>query len=66
MVQTLTDNVMMRDPEVQVNRVQNTEEREPPRDAFNNGVVAILGELVDDRSEQQKVDNRPRGCHTTT
>lgn len=49
----------MRRPEIDVHSVENGQEGEPPRDALNDSAVSILGELVNDGSEQQEVNDSP-------
>ena len=46
-------------PEVYVHSVENSEQGETPRDTVNDGAVAVLGELVDDGTEEQNVNNSP-------
>lgn len=49
----------MRNPKVNVDCIQNTEERESPRDTLDDDVVSSLLELVDDGTEEEEVNDRP-------
>ena len=55
-----TNNVVLPGPYIYVDGVQDSEEREPPADAVNDDLLSALKELVDDSSEQQKMNERPR------
>lgn len=55
----LTDDVILRRPEGNVDGIQGSEQGETPGDALNDRAVAIFGELVDDGSEEKQVDDRP-------
>lgn len=46
-------------PEVYVNGVENTEKRQAPRNTVDDDLLSGGGELVDDGSEQQQMDQRP-------
>ena len=46
-------------PDVDVDHVQDGEEREPPANAVNDDLLAALKELVDDSSEEKEMDERP-------
>ena len=50
---------MVRRPQIDVDRVENSEKRETPRDPFNDRAMTVLCELVDDGAKQQKVDDGP-------
>lgn len=50
------NNVMVGCPQVDVNGVEDTEKRETPRNAVDDDLFTGGGELVDDRSEQQQMD----------
>jgi hypothetical protein len=46
---------------VHIDGIENDEEREAPGDAVDNNGLAIIPELVDDRTEEEKVDQGPLG-----
>lgn len=50
---------MVASPEVNVDRVEDTEERKTPGDAVDNDALALGEELVDDGAEEEQVDHRP-------
>ena len=56
-----TDYIVVPGPDVDVDHVQDGEEREPPANAVNDDLLATFEELVDDCSEKEKVDERPAG-----
>lgn len=47
---------MVRGPEIDVDGVEDCEEREAPRDAIDDNLFTSIEELVDDSAEQQQVD----------
>lgn len=61
----LTDDVILRRPEGDVDGVQGGEQGEPPGDALNDGAVAVLSELVYDGTEEQKVYDSPEDASVT-
>lgn len=50
---------MMRRPQINVDSVQHSEQREAPGDTLDDGAVAILSELVNNRAEQEEVNDGP-------
>lgn len=50
-----TDDVVLVSPQVDVDGVQNTKEREAPRDTIDNGLLASWEELVDDSTWPKKM-----------
>ena len=50
---------MVGGPEVDVDGVEEREEREAPGDTVNDDSLAVVEELVDDGSEKQEVNERP-------
>lgn len=54
-----TCDVVRLGPQVRVNDIEDTEQSKAPRDAVNDGALAAGEELVDDRAEEQEVDERP-------
>jgi hypothetical protein len=52
-------NVMLMSPEVDVNRVENDENRETPRNAIDDNPFSVGTELINDGTEEKKVDQRP-------
>ena len=54
-----TRNVVRLSPEVHVDDIEDTEESKAPGDAIDDGTLAAGEELVDDRAEEQEVDERP-------
>ena len=54
-----TRNVVRLSPEVHVDDIENTEESKAPGDAINDGALAAGEELVDDRAQEQEMDQRP-------
>lgn len=55
----LTDDIVLPNPDVDVDGVEDGEQREAPRDAVDDGSFALREELVDDGSEEKEVDDRP-------
>ncbi|CAG8672670.1 1369_t:CDS:2, partial [Acaulospora colombiana] len=53
------DYVVVVSPNVDIDGVEDCQEREAPSNAVNGDLLARVGELVDDITEQQKVDERP-------
>lgn len=53
------DDVMLVGPNVDVDRVEDGEEREAPRDAIDDDALAAGEELVYDSAEKQEMDKRP-------
>lgn len=54
-----TDDVMLMSPEIDVDGVENSQEREAPGDAIDDDLFSGGEELVDDCGEEEKVDKRP-------
>ena len=50
---------MARRPQVDVNCIKKTEQGEPPRDAIDDGPLPSCGELVDNGSEEDEVNEIP-------
>ena len=59
LVATLTDDVVLPAPNMDVDRVEIRQEREPPSNAVNNNTFALREELVDNCAEEQEVDEGP-------
>ena len=55
-----TCNVVVPGPEVDVDGVQDGEEGKTPGDAVDDDLLSAIEELVDDGSEEQEVNERPR------
>jgi len=53
------DDVMLMSPEIDVDGVENSQEREAPGDAIDDDLFSGGEELVDDCGEEEKVDKRP-------
>ena len=56
-----TNDEVVPHPEVDVDGVQDSKEGESPGDTVDDGLLAIGEELVDDRAEEEQVDQRPVG-----
>lgn len=54
-----TKDIMMSNPQVDVDGIENGEERESPRNAINNCFLAFREELVYDSTEEKQVNERP-------
>ena len=54
-----TDDIVMSAPYIDIDGVENTKERETPSYSGNDQALASGEELVDDRAEEQEVDERP-------
>jgi len=52
---------MARSPQVHIDSIENTEEREAPRDPINNDTLSSRKELVDDGTEEKQMNERPSG-----
>jgi hypothetical protein len=50
---------MVTSPQVDVDSIEDTEEREAPGDTVNDGTLATGEELVNDGAEKENVDQRP-------
>ena len=46
-------------PDIDIDRVEDSEEGEPPANAINDDFLAAFKELVDDGAEEKEVDERP-------
>lgn len=55
----LTRNVVVVCPQVNVHCVQHRQQGESPRYTFNDGAMAVLGKLVNNGPEKEKMHNRP-------
>lgn len=55
-----TGDVVVPGPEVDVDGVQDGEEGEAPGDAVDDDLLSAIEELVDDGSEEEEVNKRPR------
>jgi len=53
------DDVVTSSPDVDVDGVEEDEEGEAPADSVDDGLLAALGELVDDSAEKQEVNDGP-------
>lgn len=51
--------VVVVSPDVDIDGIEDRQERETPSNAVNGDLLASVGELVDDITEQQEVDERP-------
>jgi hypothetical protein len=51
-----SDNIVLATPYVDVDTVERSEKGETPTDTIDDGFLALVVELVDDRAEQQEVD----------
>jgi len=54
-----SDDVVLATPDVDVDAIKGTEEGETPANGVDDDFLATVVELVDDRSKQQEVDQRP-------
>jgi len=52
-------NVAVVGPQVDVDGIQDTEERETPRDTVNDDLLSTREELVDDGAEKENVNYSP-------
>ena len=50
------DDVVSVAPDVDVEGVEEDEERETPVDSIDDNLLAVIEELVDNRAEEKKVD----------
>ena len=55
----LTGDKKASSPQMNIQSVQYSDQRETPRDTLDDGVMAFLRKLVDDRAKQQKMYERP-------
>lgn len=55
-----TCDVIVTSPEIDVEGVEDTKEREPPGDTVNDNKLASGAELVDDGPKKQEMDDGPR------
>lgn len=53
---------MVGSPEIDVDCVENAEEREPPGDAVNDDSLASGEELIDNGPKEQEMNDRPTSC----
>ncbi len=51
---------MMACPDVNVNGIEDTEERETPRDSIDDDLLASGEELVDDGSQEKEMNEGPK------
>jgi hypothetical protein len=58
---TLTPDVVAASPQVDVDGIQDSEERETPRYAIDDDGFSAGEELVNDSAKEEKVDERPWG-----
>ena len=54
-----TGDIIVPGPKVHIGGIEDGEKREPPADSVNDDLFATLKELIDDRAEKEKVDERP-------
>jgi hypothetical protein len=50
------DHIVVASPDVDIDGIEDSQERETPSNAINDDLLASVGELVDDIAEQQEVD----------
>ncbi len=50
---------MLRRPKVHIHRVEYCQKRETPGDSVDDDLLSIRGKLIDDGTQQEKVDQRP-------
>jgi hypothetical protein len=55
-----TNNIVMGSPNIDIDSVEDGEEGEAPRNAVNNNLLSLREELVDNRSQQEDVNQRPK------
>jgi hypothetical protein len=60
------DDVVSASPNIDVEDVEEDEERESPVHAVDDGLLASFEELVDDGAEEEKVDDGPEGEQVMT
>lgn len=53
------DDVVLVDPDVNVDRIKDGQEREAPRDTVNEDTLAAGEKLVDNGAEKQQMNERP-------
>ncbi len=53
-------------PNIDVEDVEEDEERESPVDAVDDGLLASVEELIDDGAKEEKVDDGPEGERVMT
>jgi len=58
-----SDDVVSLTPDVDIDGVEEDEEREAPVNAIDDGLLAVLGGLIDDGSEKKEVNDRPDAEH---
>jgi hypothetical protein len=56
---TLTSNVIMTSPQIDIDGVQDTEKRETPSDRVDDDGLSVVGELIDNRSQEKYVNDGP-------
>jgi hypothetical protein len=53
---TRTDHIVMRSPEIHINSIEDTQKRETPGDSIDDDLFPFRGKLVDDGTQEEKVD----------
>jgi hypothetical protein len=57
----LTGDIVMVDPQADIDGVQNTKERETPGNSVDDDGFALWPELIDDGAEEKQMDEGPDG-----
>jgi hypothetical protein len=56
LIEGRTESIVIRSPEVDINGIENTQERKTPRNPIDNDLFAVRGKLVDDGTQEEKVN----------
>lgn len=54
-----TNDVVVSSPNIDINSIEDSEEGEAPWNSVNYNLLSLWEELVDDRSEQENMNQRP-------
>jgi hypothetical protein len=54
-----TEYMMIRSPKVDINGIENTQERKTPSNTIDNDPFAFRSKLVDDGAQEEQMDQRP-------
>jgi hypothetical protein len=54
-----TNNIVLGSPKINVDGIENGQEREPPGDTIDDNALSLGEELVDDSTEEEEMYKRP-------
>ena len=54
-----TNDIVIRGPKIHINGIENTQEGETPGYSVDNDPFSFRGELVENRGQQEEVNQRP-------